>query len=210
MSGYLRKKQKNGAKWKRLWFVLRDGILYAFKAPEDLLPADTISIMGYKLEILSEVRFCQLFCINLILRLVNVQSLSSFYVLKFSKSLFFKQIFITIFTASNRYWLIYTKAKTILIESILSCNDTSLLKVLKGNFFQKRSFQKSKCGLFCQLIWQFLKEFVETNSLLEMLSKWKKRKKNLLTIPFFEIVWKVDKKCFSQTNTCDKVNLQES
>ena len=67
MSGYLRKKQKNGAKWKRLWFVLRDGILYAFKAPEDLLPADTISIMGYKLEILSEVRFCQLFCINLIL-----------------------------------------------------------------------------------------------------------------------------------------------
>lgn len=54
MSGYLRKKQKNGAKWKRLWFVLRDGILYAFKAPEDLLPADTISIMGYKLEILSE------------------------------------------------------------------------------------------------------------------------------------------------------------
>jgi len=54
MSGYLRKKQKNGAKWKRLWFVLRDGILYAFKAPEDLLPADTFSIMGYKLEILSE------------------------------------------------------------------------------------------------------------------------------------------------------------
>ena len=72
MSGYLRKKQKNGAKWKRLWFVLRDGILYAFKAPEDLLPADTISIMGYKLEILSEVRFCQLFCINLIVRLTNV------------------------------------------------------------------------------------------------------------------------------------------
>ena len=69
MSGYLRKKQKNGAKWKRLWFVLKDGILYAFKAPEDLVPADTFSIMGYKLEILSEVRFCLLFFVSLLLRL---------------------------------------------------------------------------------------------------------------------------------------------
>ena len=56
MSGYLRKKQKNGAKWKRLWFVLKDGILYAFKAPEDGVPSDTFPILGYKLEILSEVR----------------------------------------------------------------------------------------------------------------------------------------------------------
>merc|ERR1712051_228398 len=58
MSGYLRKKQKNGAKWKRLWFVLKDGILYAFKAPEDGVPSDTFPILGYKLEILSEVRYC--------------------------------------------------------------------------------------------------------------------------------------------------------
>ena len=57
MSGYLRKKQKNGAKWKRLWFVLKDGLLYAFKAPEDTMPSDTFPILGYKLEILSEVRF---------------------------------------------------------------------------------------------------------------------------------------------------------
>ena len=57
MSGYLRKKQKNGAKWKRLWFVLKDGILYAFKAPEDGVPSDTFPILGYKLEILSEVRY---------------------------------------------------------------------------------------------------------------------------------------------------------
>ena len=60
MSGYLRKKQKNGAKWKRLWFVLKDGLLYAFKAPEDTMPSDTFPILGYKLEILSEVRFFSL------------------------------------------------------------------------------------------------------------------------------------------------------
>ena len=61
MSGYLRKKQKNGAKWKRLWFVLKDGILYAFKAPEDSVPSDTFPILGYKLEILSEVRYYGVF-----------------------------------------------------------------------------------------------------------------------------------------------------
>ena len=55
MSGYLRKKQKNGAKWKKLWFVLKDGVLYAYKAPEDAMPCDTFAIMGFKLEILSEV-----------------------------------------------------------------------------------------------------------------------------------------------------------
>ena len=63
MSGYLRKKQKNGAKWKRLWFVLKDGILYAFKAPEDSVPSDTFPISGYKLEILSEVRNCIYCCL---------------------------------------------------------------------------------------------------------------------------------------------------
>lgn len=55
MSGYLRKKQKNGAKWKRLWFVLKDSTLYSYKAPEDALPCDTFSIVGFKLETLSEV-----------------------------------------------------------------------------------------------------------------------------------------------------------
>lgn len=56
MSGYLRKKQKNGAKWKRLWFVLKDRTLHAYKAPEDALPCDTLPILGFKLETLSEVQ----------------------------------------------------------------------------------------------------------------------------------------------------------
>ena len=55
MSGYLRKKSKNGAKWKRFWFVLKDGILYSYKAPEDSVPSDTFPILGFVLETLSEV-----------------------------------------------------------------------------------------------------------------------------------------------------------
>ena len=55
MSGYLRKKQKNGAKWKRFHFVLKDRVLYAYKAAEDAMPADTYPILGFTLETLSEV-----------------------------------------------------------------------------------------------------------------------------------------------------------
>ena len=56
MSGYLRKKQKNGAKWKRFHFVLKDRVLYAYKAAEDAMPSDTFPILGFTLETLSEVR----------------------------------------------------------------------------------------------------------------------------------------------------------
>lgn len=55
MSGFLRKKQKNGTKWKRLWFVLKDRVLYAYKAPEDSVACDTYPILGFVLETLSEV-----------------------------------------------------------------------------------------------------------------------------------------------------------
>jgi len=55
MSGYLRKKYgKNGAKWRRFWFVLKDGTLYAYKAPEDSVACDNFPILGYILETLSE------------------------------------------------------------------------------------------------------------------------------------------------------------
>jgi hypothetical protein len=55
MSGYLRKKQKNNAKWKRMWFVLKDRVLYAYKAPDDSVASDTFPILGFVLETLSEV-----------------------------------------------------------------------------------------------------------------------------------------------------------
>ena len=61
MSGYLRKKQKNGAKWKRFHFVLKDRVLYAYKAAEDAMPFDTFPILGFTLETLSEVSLIWIF-----------------------------------------------------------------------------------------------------------------------------------------------------
>ena len=78
MSGYLRmKKSKNGAKWKRFWFILKDGILYSYKAPEDSMACDTFPILGFILETLSEVRILQCenhrhFSVTQILREIKV------------------------------------------------------------------------------------------------------------------------------------------
>ncbi len=61
MTGYLRikKKQKNNSnsKWKRYWFILKDRVLYAYKAPEDAVAVDTYPILGFSLETLSDVSF---------------------------------------------------------------------------------------------------------------------------------------------------------
>lgn len=54
MCGYLKRRMKN-SKWKRMWFVLKDRVLYAYKASEDSVAADTFPILGYDLDTLSEV-----------------------------------------------------------------------------------------------------------------------------------------------------------
>ena len=54
MCGYLKKRLRN-AKWKRMWFVLKDRVLYAFKASEDTVATETFPILGYDLDTLSEV-----------------------------------------------------------------------------------------------------------------------------------------------------------
>ena len=54
MCGYLKKRLRN-AKWKRMWFVLKDKVLYAYKASEDTVAAETFPILGYDLDTLSEV-----------------------------------------------------------------------------------------------------------------------------------------------------------
>ena len=41
--------------WKQLWFVLKANVLYGFKAPEDLVPVETIRLKAYDLVNLSEV-----------------------------------------------------------------------------------------------------------------------------------------------------------
>ena len=56
MSGYLKKRQKN-SKWKRCWFVLKDRVLYTYKASEDAVATDTLPVLGLELEPLSDVRY---------------------------------------------------------------------------------------------------------------------------------------------------------
>jgi FYVE/RhoGEF/PH domain-containing protein 5/6 len=55
MCGYLKKRLRN-AKWKRMWFVLKDRVLYVYRASEDTVAAETFPILGYDLDTLSEVR----------------------------------------------------------------------------------------------------------------------------------------------------------
>ena len=56
MSGYLRKKQR-GLKWKRSWFVLKDRVLYTYKASEDTVATDTLPVLGWSISLLDKVRF---------------------------------------------------------------------------------------------------------------------------------------------------------
>ena len=61
MCGYLKRRHKpssavvGGGKWKRMWFVLKDRVLYAYRASEDAVACETFPILGYLIDILSEV-----------------------------------------------------------------------------------------------------------------------------------------------------------
>jgi len=54
VSGYLRKKQKN-TKWKRCWFVLKDRVLYTYRASEDTVAIDTLPVLGWNITLLDQV-----------------------------------------------------------------------------------------------------------------------------------------------------------
>lgn len=41
--------------WKRLWFVLKDQVLYVYKASEDVAALETIPVLGYEVEPMKEV-----------------------------------------------------------------------------------------------------------------------------------------------------------
>ena len=58
-SGYLRKKQR-GLKWKRSWFVLKDRVLYTYKASEDTVATDTLPVLGWSISLLDKVGFLTL------------------------------------------------------------------------------------------------------------------------------------------------------
>ncbi|KAK3595627.1 hypothetical protein CHS0354_009591 [Potamilus streckersoni] len=53
MSGYL-KQLKKSKKWKRFWFVLKDKVLYTFKASEDMAAITSMVLLGYEVTRFSE------------------------------------------------------------------------------------------------------------------------------------------------------------
>ena len=54
MSGHLRRRLKNN-KWKRSWFVLKERVLYIYRASEDTIAAETLPVLGWTLQPLAEV-----------------------------------------------------------------------------------------------------------------------------------------------------------
>ena len=56
MSGFLKWKRGKGTGWKKNWFVLKDLVLFTFKAVNDKIATDTRPVLGWTLETLSDVR----------------------------------------------------------------------------------------------------------------------------------------------------------
>lgn len=56
LSGYLHKRSSKSGKWKRHWFVLKDSVLYEYKACEDAVAVQTYPILGYDIDLEVEVR----------------------------------------------------------------------------------------------------------------------------------------------------------
>lgn len=52
MSGWMYRRSKKS--WKRLWFVLKEQVLYVYKASEDVVALDSIPVLGYTVEIVKE------------------------------------------------------------------------------------------------------------------------------------------------------------
>ncbi|KAL9960559.1 hypothetical protein ACROYT_G034034 [Oculina patagonica] len=49
MSGYLRYK-KGRERWKKSWFVLKDNVLYSYKASSDVVALETLPVLSYKIK----------------------------------------------------------------------------------------------------------------------------------------------------------------
>jgi hypothetical protein len=54
MSGYLHQRT-GGGKWKKVWFVLKDKVLYIYKASEDTIANESSPILGFDLDFEVEV-----------------------------------------------------------------------------------------------------------------------------------------------------------
>lgn len=47
ISGYLHRRHPNKPKWKRQWFVIRDKVLYAYRAIDDVAAMGSLPLLGY-------------------------------------------------------------------------------------------------------------------------------------------------------------------
>lgn len=55
MSGWLQRRSRRS--WKRLWFVLKEQVLYVYKASEDVVALESIPVLGYAVEPMKERHF---------------------------------------------------------------------------------------------------------------------------------------------------------
>uniref|UniRef100_A0A1B6M2W7 FYVE, RhoGEF and PH domain-containing protein 6 n=2 Tax=Graphocephala atropunctata TaxID=36148 RepID=A0A1B6M2W7_9HEMI len=55
MSGWLLRRSKG--RWKRHWFVLKEQVLYAYKASEDVVASESIPVLGYEVEKVPESEY---------------------------------------------------------------------------------------------------------------------------------------------------------
>lgn len=53
MSGWLYRRYRRS--WKRLWFVLKEQVLYVYKASEDVVALESIPVLGYTVDMFKEV-----------------------------------------------------------------------------------------------------------------------------------------------------------
>ncbi|XP_074470010.1 FYVE, RhoGEF and PH domain-containing protein 5 isoform X1 [Sebastes fasciatus] len=51
MSGSLQRRKKSKRKWKRLWFLLKDKVLYTFTAREDKVASESVSLQGFTVKL---------------------------------------------------------------------------------------------------------------------------------------------------------------
>ncbi|XP_051967728.1 FYVE, RhoGEF and PH domain-containing protein 5-like isoform X1 [Xyrauchen texanus] len=51
MSGSLQRCKKSKRKWKRLWFLLKDKVLYTFKAREDKVASESLTLQGFTVKL---------------------------------------------------------------------------------------------------------------------------------------------------------------
>ena len=49
VSGYLRRRRP-GQKWKRAWFVLKERVLYTYRASEDAVATEALPVLGWSLD----------------------------------------------------------------------------------------------------------------------------------------------------------------